>query len=291
LDTNSRATPHLAAVEASIRFVQSHQTPQGGFRGREDKPDLYYTVFAVEALQAMGGTFDQDALGDWLVEQGFGAELDFIHACCLARIWADLNQPEKCPAFRDALADRLAAHRTADGLYGPDSGAAQGSAFATFFAVSTWQDLALPTPEPERLVAALLALATEEGGFANETDSVATTPSTVAAVLSLRALGAAVPAGAPDWLRARVGEDGGVRAAEFVPIGDLLSTATALHTLQLLDRPLPTETAVRCEQFVRGCQDADGGFHGSMADDTSDCEYLFYGMMALGALAAQGACS
>jgi hypothetical protein len=68
---------------------------------------------------------------------------------------------------------------------------------------------------------------------------------------------------------------------------DLLSTATALHALSCLDRPLSPAKREQCLDFIDTLWDAGGGFHGHWADDDLDAEYTFYGLLALGHLAAQ----
>jgi hypothetical protein len=64
---------------------------------------------------------------------------------------------------------------------------------------------------------------------------------------------------------------------------DLLSTATALHALAILQVPLaPIHDS--CLDFIDTLWTNRGGFYGSWADDTLDCEYTYYGLLALGHL-------
>ena len=65
----------------------------------------------------------------------------------------------------------------------------------------------------------------------------------------------------------------------------LLSTATALHALACMERPLSEDQRERCLDFVDTLWTAEGGFHGHWADDALDPEYTFYGLLALGHLA------
>ncbi len=64
---------------------------------------------------------------------------------------------------------------------------------------------------------------------------------------------------------------------------DLLSTATALHALAGLETSLDS-IREPCLDFLDSLWDNAGGFHGHWADDTLDCEYTFYGLLALGHL-------
>jgi hypothetical protein len=106
---------------------------------------------------------------------------------------------------------------------------------------------------------------------------------TAAAVMLLRALG-----GAPDphlgvWLLDRCQSNGGFLAGPAAPIPDLLSTATGLHALAALDVPI-AGLREACLDFVDSLWTNRGGFYGSWVDDDIDCEYTYYGLLALGHL-------
>ena len=111
-----------------------------------------------------------------------------------------------------------------------------------------------------------------------------TVPATAAAITLLHQLGMPIHAQAGDWLLAQIHSDGGWLAVPGAPIPDLLSTATALHALSCLDRPLPGALREKCLDFVDTLWSAEGGFHGHWADDALDAEYTFYGLLALGHL-------
>jgi hypothetical protein len=64
---------------------------------------------------------------------------------------------------------------------------------------------------------------------------------------------------------------------------DLLSTATALHALAGLEAPI-ARVRESCLDFVDSLWTNEGGFHGHWADEHLDCEYTFYGLLALGHL-------
>jgi hypothetical protein len=85
------------------------------------------------------------------------------------------------------------------------------------------------------------------------------------------------------WLLARC-RHGGFFANPDAPVPDLLSTATALHALRSLHAPLD---AIRedCLDFVDSLWTSQGAFYGTWVDDTPDCEYTYYGLLALGHLA------
>ena len=82
----------------------------------------------------------------------------------------------------------------------------------------------------------------------------------------------------------RCSPEGGFFAVPAAPIPDLLSTATALHALRSMGASLD---AVRepCLDFIQLLWTGGGSFCGSWADPTPDCEYTYYGLLALGSLA------
>jgi len=67
-------------------------------------------------------------------------------------------------------------------------------------------------------------------------------------------------------------------------MSDLLSTAVALYALRLASVELG-DLREACLDFVDSLW-SPGGFHGCVADRTPDCEYTFYGLLALGSLDA-----
>lgn len=73
---------------------------------------------------------------------------------------------------------------------------------------------------------------------------------------------------------------GGFLAHSQAPMPDLLSTAVALFTLSL-HRVAP---AVDSAPFIYAHWLHDGGFAPTLFDHQSDVEYVFYGLLAIGAL-------
>jgi hypothetical protein len=81
------------------------------------------------------------------------------------------------------------------------------------------------------------------------------------------------------WLSQRQDATGGFYASDASPIPDLLSTAVSLFTLRLIGAD-----AVDASDFIRAHWLDSGGFAPTLYDDYSDVEYVFYGLLALGAL-------
>jgi len=139
-------------------------------------------------------------------------------------------------------------------------------------------------PVADDLLARLERCRAADGGYANHPDlPVGLTPSTAAAVLVMRHLGAAPDRDAGMWLLDRCHARGGFFAAPAAPVPDLLSTATALHALSSLHVPIGG-LAEPCLDFLDSLWTNRGGFYGTWADAAPDCEYTYYALLALGHL-------
>ena len=267
-------------------FLQSQQSVDGGFKNRDGVSDLYYSAFGSEGILALQMDVSVETFSSYL--HGFNAveRLDFVHLCCLARCWASLAAyGQRCaPKQRAVILAAVETYRTPDGGYNPNRGARHGTTYGCFLALGAYQDCEEELPTYLRLVQSLKLLETPDGGWSNEPGmAVGSTNATAAAVAVLRNLGVPIHAGVGSWLLAQCHSQGGFIAAPGTPLPDLLSTATALHALAGLEVPVEP-VKERCLDFVDSLWTNQGGFHGHWADDTLDCEYTYYGLLALGHL-------
>ena len=273
------------AARRIARFLESCAMSDGGFAGRGAASDLYYTVFGMQGLAALGQALPSPATLHYLRQFGDGASLDFVHLACLARCWALLGTDEPAPDVRAAILKRLEAFRSPDGGYHPTPGADRGTAYAAFLALGAYEDFQTPLPEPAALVRGVRALRTGGGGYANTPGMPqGSSLATAAAVVVLNELGETVGQDVIGWLAAQMRPDGGWSAMPAAPVADLLSTATAVHALAVSGASLD-EARIACLQFVENLWSDEGGFRGHGFDDHLDCEYTFYGLLALGHLA------
>jgi prenyltransferase beta subunit len=264
-------------------FLRERVNPDGGFQDRAGASDLYYTVFGLDALIALQEELPVEQTAAYLNGFGDGLGLDFVHVACLARGWAALRiRPDD--ALVDRLLARIEACRSDDGGYATTPGAAHGTAYGAFLALGAYQDLGRSLPNADGLLESLQRLRAADGSYGNRPGSKSgVTTATAAAVLVLRHLDAALDRAAGLWLLDRCHTRGGFFASCSTPVPDLLSTATALHALSALHVPL---AGLRdpCLDFVDSLWTNRGGFFGTWADDTIDCEYTFYALLALGHL-------
>lgn len=282
----ARLAPRLLGESAPLveSFLRSQLAEDGGFRGRGGRSDLYYTVFGADALLALRTDLPAASLAAYLRTFGEGSTLDLVHAACLARAWAALPPDRRSEAPADALAGRIAAHRSGDGGYAPQPRSGRGTVYALFLALGALQDLGRPSPPAEEVRPALEGLRASDGGYANQPGAAeGQTPATAAAVTLRRHLGAPPDAQLRAWLLARAHGEGGFFASPGAPMPDLLSTATALHALAGLRAEIE-DVREPCLNFVDSLWTSRGGFYGHWADDVVDCEYTYYGLLALGHL-------
>lgn len=288
----ARVAPKALGEAADLvrDFLRAQQNEDGGFRDRTGRSDLYYTVFGLEGLLALRADIRLNAVAAYLKSFEGGNGLDFVHLCCLARCWAALaNQEadilEQRPAdFVVQVSQRLETFRTTDGGYHPLPKSQYGTAYGCFLAQAAYQDLGTDMPEPLRLVQCMKFLETPDGAWTNERGmKLGATNSTAAAVTLLRHQHLPIHAQVGQWLLQQVHPQGGFLAIPGAPMPDLLSTATALHALSGLEVSFD---AIResCLDYIDTLWTAEGSFHGNWTDDHLDCEYTYYGLLALGHL-------
>jgi len=271
--------------ELVAAFLRQQLTAAGGFSDRAGAPDLYYTVFGLEGLIAVHHDPLSPATRSYLQTFGDGEGLDYVHLCCLARAWATITRAATGVPV-SALAARIESFRTSDGGYNATPQASSGTAYAAFLALGAYQDLRVDLPDVHRLLRSLATLRSLDGAYGNQPQMPrGQTSATAAAIAVHRQLGETPDEALGDWLLARVHSQGGFTAAPDAPIPDLLSTATALHALATLQRPLD-DVRDLCLDFVDTLWTNRGGFYGHWADEHLDCEYTYYGLLALGHLSA-----
>jgi len=306
----ARLAPKLLGDSAELvrDFLLRQQNSDGGFKDRSGRSDLYYTVFALDALSALEvqgskSNVQSSTVPVWMTNAskfvgalGDGRHLDFVHLCCLARAQAGgatfLSTQGSGNAGVAAPLRHIETFRSRDGGYNPTASSETGTVYGCFLALGAYQDMGATMPNSSRLLDCLHALETADGAWSNAAapassslhpPSIGSTNATAAAIAVLRQLESPVPPRAADWLLARCHPQGGFLAAPDAPIPDLLSTATSLHALASMGVPLDG-VRERCLDYIDSLWTNAGSFHGHWAEDILDCEYTFYGLLALGHL-------
>jgi prenyltransferase beta subunit len=282
----ARLAPRLLGDSAALvlDFVRGQMNSDGGFKNRSGESDLYYSVFGIEGLLALRADLPVRQIAEYLRSFGEGQNLDLVHISCLARCWAALPAEPRRGAPREAILNQLSQFRAADGAYAAEAGAANGTIYGSFLATCAYQDAGAAVPDPQSIVRCVRRLRANDGGYANGDDLPhGLTPGSAAAATLLRNLGEPVPEELGKWLLDRHHPEGGFFATPLAPIPDLLSTATALHALAGMQITFDT-IKEPCLDFVDSLWTNRGAFYGNWADDHTDCEYTYYGLLALGHL-------
>lgn len=282
----TRLAPQLLGESSDLvrDFVSQHIESDGGFRDRDGKSDIYYTVFGLENLLALDSPIPSAKIGDYLTSFGGGERLDLVHLSCLTHCWAALPGTGPAAEQRSTMLRRLRTFRAADGGFSGIPGNDQSDVYSSFLMVGAFANLGEPLPPDDPVSDFVVGMIAEDGGVANGVDIPGgTTPVTAAAVSLLRHQGRPVPEASAHWLARQRHPQGGFLAAPQAPIPDLLSTATAIHALAGLQYPMDAMVEPTLD-FIDTLWTNRGGFHGLWSDDELDCEYTFYGLLALGHL-------
>ena len=272
-------------------FFLSRQNPDGGFRGRSEPSDLYYTAFALRGLILLGELPQQVAerLAQFLKQQlsQNTSLIDLISLVFAARM---LETSAGLVVFEDSHQDwSQNVARLFEGLRRDDGGYAKtqegqaSSTYQTFLIALAYQLLELPLPAPEQACQFVLSQHREDGGFVEiRVMRRSGTNPTAAAIGALRVLGphhlsAELKQSVADFLLDAQIDEGGFRANTQIPIADLLSTFTALQTLTDLGAWQQSDINA-CLRYVKSLQAQAGGFLAAIWDEQHDVEYSFYGL-------------
>lgn len=140
-------------------------------------------------------------------------------------------------------------------------------------------ELRLKRPKKTEIKSRLQAYRKDNGGYVHSLGRPEPgTNATCSALTMLHQVGA-TDMDSVQWLLNLQDETGGFRATTEAPIPDLLSTGVAAFTLHVLGvKPRKAVT-----DFVESHWLTNGGFAPTLLDEYSDVEYVFYGLLALGA--------
>ncbi|MFC1678071.1 prenyltransferase/squalene oxidase repeat-containing protein [Planctomycetota bacterium] len=270
----SRGKSLLADSEPLVvDFLKASVNPDGGFRGRSDKSDLYYTVFGLEVLSALGEPLASEQTLSFL--DGFAdlENLDLIHLASLIRCYANLTQGRIENSLRERLVNALERFRCE-----------VATVYECFFALGAYHDLGVELPNQDDVIKCIGRLCVSAGGFTNNSSiPVGSTNATAAAMITLHHLGEKIDNKHGDWLLNQCTDSGGFVAVAGAPMPDLLSTATSVHALSVTGFKIDS-IKEKTLDFVDSLWTSKGSFHANRADKTIDCEYTYYGLLALGHL-------
>lgn len=279
------------------RHLVSAQNPDGGFSGRMGASDLYYTGFALRALDVLG-VRDPDVwrdAGAYLRTRASEVTdivdcVSFLYAVALVGSHESAFVPES--AWAEHCTSVFSRFRVSTGGYAKAEGG-WASVYHTFLATLCHESMCQTIPDPARTVQFIRGRQCGDGGFSDcgETDRGETNPTAAAVALlgMLDALDAVVVRPAVSFTASMQRPDGGFGAHAAAPASDLLSTFTALVTLNALDAVRRADLG-GVGRFTRGLASKSGAFRGTVMDNETDVEYAYYGLGTLGLLGLQIGC-
>ena len=275
-------------------YVAARQNPDGGFSGRSEASDLYYTGFALRALAAL----DVGDAALWHRSAAYVRSLltqpsDVVHCFSLLhakRLLTDRGHR----SWTQEEDSRSAAHCTAvlkcfQAREGGWARTARGPAslYHTFLAALSRELLGLSLPEPEAIGELTRKRRCSDGGFSDvgQTRRGDTNPTAAAAALleMANALSDDIAEHTARFLVRMQRSDGGFAAHADAPVTDLLSTFTALVALGTVGA-LPQADLPAAARYAQKLAAASGGFRGIAAHDEPDVEYTYYGLGVAGLL-------
>lgn len=273
-----------------LQFVKARAHPFGGFVGRADENDLYYTFFGMECMRALASGLALEQTEQFL--KSFHPkldELDLVHLASLIRCWVRFptmdTDVEKCNSYR--WMNRLDRFRCGEGGFQLGNSVAVESIYAGFLALLIHEELQQPLEKPEALLRTMVQFETQDGAYAEGFNlKTGTTTVTSAAAILRKTLASDSCRDLGEWILRQQDESGGFLAMPGAPFADLLSTATSLIALKILGVSLD-EIRGKCLDFVGRLWHENGGFRGHLEDSVSDVEYTYYGFVSMGILAGK----
>ncbi len=272
-------------------WLLAQQAEGGGFRGRSDLPDLYYTAFGVRCALLLD-CLDAGLLTEMLpyLRRQAGCSLatadlaSYLTIAFTAEFFAGVSIDDRTPEERkEWVAALLMPYRRSDGGWAKSPNSGLSSTYHTFLALGCLELADLAVPEPQRVADMIRRRQASDGGFVDlpvlRESGTNTTAAALAVLYDLDALSDQTRQRACGFLRTMQRGDGGFAAGARAPCSDLLSTFTAVVILDLLDA-LEASTAEAALRYASELEHPAGGFRGVTLDDQRDVEYTFYGLAA-----------
>ena len=302
------------AIESLKEFVLTQQSSDGGFLDRDNKSDIYYTVFGIQLSIAFDVKLKFDIL-KYLNKIEKEKELDFIHLTSLLRSYELLNYT---PLNRDHLLQAIEKYRTKNGGYNHlRIGMEKGNVYAPFL-LSLINGQNSSSKKQKQIIDSINCCKKDDGSYGNDHEILSGSTTATSAAIALlnefnhtsggkcqlldsdfsrdKQVGLFDPslfAGRGlieknnlksfQLLESRACENGGFFAGDSAPIPDLLSTATAIFAISNSPN-FQLSNIDKHREFVASLWNEDGGFSGHIMDSVSDCEYTFYALLALGSI-------
>ena len=257
-----------------LQFIYSQQNPDGGFKDRGGRSDLYYSLFGGMILKTINsslnppkGDFDNHSkikFRKFIKEQNVNLSSGFIEKCCLVLLQKELKIGRTSRIRNLFLLGRLFWKER----YSINLSYQSFVLFLTLDAVFPFKRILKLTIKKMLLHA-----------IVDQNSPCAEVAARVFLLKMLEKDGLEEQ----DLLKSFACDSGGFKAFQHLQQGDMLSTAVALFALRYAGCDLRLLKPA-CLDFIEQ-HFSDGAFLSGDGDPTADVEYTFYGLLALGVLA------
>jgi prenyltransferase beta subunit len=293
LNTGVERINHNAA-EIIRKFLKSQITDDGMFCNRAGNSDLYYTMFGLCCSIALGNIpIDIKRIKIYLNKININ-KLDLVHLASYIRIKLliklyyipdfirkfILSHNINLSFFEDKISIEylIKIMKKNDNSLFPCYN--KFSPYSLFLYLGSAQDCGLKLNKIG-FIRKLKTFKNKNNTWRNVKEfKISSLNSTVASLIINRNFAEEIKSETIEFLKHQQCENGGFLAEKNAFVPDLLSTSTALFTLSLLNK----KAKYSAEEFIKNHWLESGGFSGTVLDDLADCEYTFYGLLALGAM-------
>ena len=272
------SAPSNVSVSA---YIKSRESASGGFVDKAGNVDVYYTFFGLASAFALGFYINKNHKR--FLNGIDPSNLDLPHFAAYKGSLGLLKYfavPKKVRMGFVKSALRLPFAAKMNPIVERFPLTPESSPYTVFLSVmgSAMSD------DDQRLISMVEGYIDDfhiaSGGWSNiKGNSNPSLNATAAAITLLSCGNISIADNDINWLKAQQLPTGGFLSVPGAPLPDLLSTATALVALKLSEnKPL-----FPVMDFIQSHWREDGGFAAIFTDEQTDCEYTFYGLLALGA--------
>jgi hypothetical protein len=266
------------AQERVRQYIVSQMTERAFFMDKSGREDIYYTAFGLMLSYIFGVGMDTKEVRLRL-ETRYAGSGDLIHYAAFIRslMIVELLEGKRLVML---LARLLPAGKTGMPVFTAFPHNDCRSPYSRFIRLSLMEDMRRRIDKPEEIIESLEEYKVQDsGGYSNRAGGLSASTNATAAALSVKGQLAGYgrredAACLYDWQD----DSGGFYATRQTPLPDMLSTATALFVL----RCYGVRPRIRPDDFIEAHWLESGGFSPTLPEESSDMEYTFYGILALG---------
>ncbi|MDA3799355.1 MAG: terpene cyclase/mutase family protein [Kiritimatiellae bacterium] len=279
LDAISRGCESLNAESFDLlkKKLLDFESSEGGFNNGGGNADIYYTSFGLILSYVLGVKLDIERHKKFVNSVSVNDD-DLINQAALIKCRMLL------PAFKIPFRLRKFVKfniRPMQLHYDLPSVSDVKTMYDAFLCLNILQDLLKSIHPLIDILARLELLRNEDGGFPNNKGELSHVTATVSFVLFKFMLKNEIDQNAVEFLLSLQDSSGGFKSSKVVPIADMLSTATALTAFNICGCSTNVSSK-EVSQFIAAHWINSGGFSATILDQTTDPEYIFYGLLAIG---------